>query len=190
MKMGNYRLVLSLFFFSALLALTGCPDVESVDGKVTGGGWVESASGGKLASFGFNADSCINDGNGLGRFNFHDKNAGVKMNGHITGAWECVEDGPGLGGLDCKYAGSSLNLDAPSYEFSLLYRSTNPKNPGTGLAEARVSVKDNGEGARAAKKNLDKDFFSIEVTGGPYAGYTLDGFVRGNIQAHACAEVE
>ncbi len=195
MKKGNYRVVLGIFFVSALLALTGCPDTK--EGKVTGGGWIVGLgpNGGK-ASFGFNANSCpAAEGTtkiGLGRFNYHEKDGyltvnglvDVKMNGWITEVHQCVE-GPGdPNGDPCE---DSIFKDHPLglgyYEFTVEFRSTNPKwqEPAPGVGIAKVCVWDNGEGA-----NGDGDHVRIVVTSGTYAGYKAEGDVQGNIRARTC----
>lgn len=197
MKKGNYRVVLSIFFLSGLLALTGCPDeTVGVYGKVTGGGSIQSESGVKEASFGFNADNCAQHRVGMGRFNYHDKYAtiqgkvipgGVKMNGHITIACKCeTVTEPKPSDCDCNYV-IDKGLAGSWYQLTLHYISTNPKHPKdkhvekTGIAE--VCVQDNGEGTNAVA-----DLAYIRVNTGPYAGYELEGgrLVQGNIQSHEC----
>jgi len=185
MKKENYRIVLGIFFFSALLTWAGCEPA-----KVTGGGWIPSASslGGK-AIFGFNVDSCAQHRTGLGRFNYHDKNAGVKMNGYITQAGECV-DGQGqsvdlLGKAACDHE-KPTNLVEPFYKFTLYYTCTNPKSRKLGKGgQATVFVQDNGEGGNVVVMG-DGDYAHIVVDNGPYEGYTNAGTVQGNIQSHAC----
>ena len=59
---------------AVLLSVTGC----EIPGKVTGGGFMDGAGGGK-ANLGFNATQCELVGESTGRVNYHDKSAGVKV---------------------------------------------------------------------------------------------------------------
>ena len=145
--------------------------------KVTGGGWIPSADDPlEKANFGFGANGCeaykIEDDwvNFKGRFNYHDRTAGVMMLGEPTAVTRCSRIG-------CRYMRTRV---CPSgYLLGLDYRSTNPKDRGEGTAG--VCVYDNGEGV-----NADPDFLAIYVEGGPYDGYSNEGDVQGNIQKHEC----
>jgi len=166
------QLVLSVF---CLALISGCNN--AVDGKVTGGGTIASASGNGKANFGFNGDSC--SGTVKGKFNFHDKyflaeNGGVKMNGSVTSADLCVTSGTG------QAINHYCGLCADGYIVNLDYRSTNPKIEGEG--QAVVCAKDNGQGFKAT----ESDTIWIRAISGPYADYYSEGSVQGNIKGHAC----
>jgi hypothetical protein len=179
MKLNTFVKIVCPFVLVGLMS--GCAQL----GKVTGGGWMESASGSGKANFGFNANSC--DAYELedewvdvrGRFNYHDKNADIKMNGKVVSVMECLAPAENL-------------LDAPlcdvfcigGYVVEVDYRSTLTTNKGSG--SARVCVWDNGEGANATAS----DFAKFEALTGPFAGYMNSGPVQGNIKAHECEEEE
>jgi hypothetical protein len=161
--------------------VSGCG--ASVRGRVTGGGWFPSAAeDGTKANFGFNASSCDATfqcgvwSNVKGHFNFHDKGAGVKLNGEVVGVTKCLWSGV--------YNDSCRRCFEPGgegdYVIAVDYRSTNPFAPGTG--EAFVCVRDNGEGLKATRS----DFVKLVVDSGPFEHYSNSGTVQGNIQAHAC----
>ena len=152
MKTRNLLIVFCAVIACAFM-LSGC--------KVTGGGWIESTECDGKANFGFVAmmdDSCI-PFIYTGKFNYHDKNAGLKMNGDVE--WG---DAGLLGGWQC---------------FGGTYRSTNPKDPGDGSWCA--CVKDRGEGIN---EYGDGDEIKVWAYGGPYDGYYNRGYVQGNIQDH------
>jgi hypothetical protein len=174
----------------ASVVMVGCSPWGG-PGKVTGGGWIEAGdAGSEKANFGFNASSCeayeVCDGvyaGFTGNFNFNDMTdpltyaGGVKMNGKVTGAVECLKAKE-----DCKYCfEDSTDGD---YMIEVSYRSTNPLMRGTG--KALVCVRDNGEGFNAT----DSDSIWIKVKSGPFDGYRSSGAVQGNIQAHTCDEEE
>ncbi len=180
MSSKNNRFWIALMAMVAVVGLIGCstgpgPGPGFVGARVTGGGWLPSASGvlGQKANFGFNAAQCT-AGVFAGHFNYHDKGAplfqpgGVKMNGSVVGAKLCT-------------AGPSCASGCPdgSIEVEVHYRSTNPRLPGEGTALACVD--DNGEGANAAA-----DTGRIKVTTGPFGNYVNEGPVQGNIQDHTC----
>jgi hypothetical protein len=152
------------------------PDPSTyISGKVTGGGWVETDSGGK-ANFGFNASNCDDPVNPAGQFTFHDMTApigAVKMKGTLLSLGQCVEE-DGCGSTEL-----AQMCPEGGYVFEVEYRSTNPKMPGEGLAAA--CVVDNGEGI-----NGTGDLVGFAVSGGPFDGYFISGQVHGNIQAHLC----
>lgn len=178
MNTTNNRCGIAVIVMLALVGLIGCGGGGSTASliKVTGGGWLPSASGlpGK-ATFGFNATHCA-AGVFSGQFNYHDKHApapfqpgGVKMNGSVVGARLCV-------GTSCQ---SSSGCPGGSAEVEVHYRSTNPRFAGEGRALACVD--DNGEGSKAPA-----DTGRVKVTSGPFAGYVNEGAVQGNIQEHIC----
>jgi len=161
--------------FAGLLTIAGC--TNAVNGKVTGGGTIVSASGSGKANFGFNGDSC--SGKVQGKFNFHDMNyakdkGGVKMNGTVTATDHCVASGTGV-----RYATDCTSC-AGGYIIKLNYRSTNPGMKGDGVATA--CVKDNGQGMKATSS----DSIWIRANTGPYQGYYSAGNVQGNIKGHSC----
>lgn len=169
------NLIFFAFMASCAFVLQGC--ANAVNGKVTGGGTIVSASGNGKANFGFNGDSC--SGEVKGKFNFHDKyysadKGGVKMNGTVTGTDHCVAVGAGT-----QYSGECLQC-ANGYIVKLDYKSTNPDSPGAGQAIACVI--DNGQGMKATSS----DSIWVKVSSGPYSGYYSNGNVQGNIKGHAC----
>lgn len=183
MSATNHRFGIAVIAMVAVVGLMGCgsmgggSDPVFVGSKVTGGGWLPSASGppGK-ANFGFNAAHC-EEGVFSGQFNYHDKHApppfqpgGVKMHGSVAGAKLCSSQDSCL---------SSSGCPDGSIEVAVDYRSTNPRFPGEGRALACVD--DNGEGSKAPA-----DTGRIKVTTGPFAPYANEGFVQGNIQTHTC----
>lgn len=125
------------------------------------------------ANFGFNAAHCT-ETTFSGHFNYHDKHApnfqpgGVKMNGAVVSATQCV-------GHAC-----ASGCPQDSFEAVVEYRSTNPRFPGSGTA--RACVADNGEGSKAESE----DRALITVVDGPFAAYSNQGDVQGNIQFHTC----
>ncbi len=171
MKTSHFLFAKAMFALVAVVGVSGC-----APGKVTGGGWIPSASGdpGDKANFGFNAAQCDPDAI-RGQFNYHDQNAplfaaggGVKMNGPVVAP----------GGLCVAFP--PCGCPAGSYWITVEYGSTNPNFPGDGVAVACVT--DNGEGINATSADMG----SISVTSGPYTGYFNSGPVQGNIRAHDC----
>jgi hypothetical protein len=178
----------------AVVLLVGCSSGGGLPGggtefkpvKMTGGGWMPSAAPFPAkANFGFNAAHCTQD-TLSGHFNYHDKHApnfqpgGVKMNGTVVTARECVD------ATTC-----SEGCRVGSFEAVVQYRSTNPRFAGTG--EARACLEDNGEGHASSP-----DHAVVRVVDGPYApqpspaqpvpppAYANQGQVQGNIQFHIC----
>ena len=165
------------------MGVNGCPPDTAIPGKVTGGGTIPSTSGvsGNKANLGFIGDGCDPD-NVAGSFNYHDKNApgfqpgGVKVLGAVVEAGECaLPNGDTTGNQACGLCG-----DSATHGITALYRSTNPKQPGTGTVIACLT--DNGEGANAGAP----DAGIIEVLSGPFAAYFNAGAVQGNVQVHSC----
>ena len=141
MKSRNLAIIFCVAV-ACLLTLSGC--------KVTGGGWLASASEGK-ANFGFVLQDCDE---AKGQFTYIDMAAGVKVKGELI-----------------SFIGDHLA--------SVSYRSTNPQDPGEGIAE--VYFADTGEG------NDDHGFLQIAVLTGPFQGYFNAGLIDGgNIQEHEC----
>ena len=59
--------------------------------EVTGGGQLINHDGDRTANFGFNADTCAGDiKDPRGHFNYNDQGNGVRMNGELKAAAECV----------------------------------------------------------------------------------------------------
>lgn len=178
MQNRSFLVGIALLIGVASLGLAGC------QGKVTGGGWLLSASGqaGDKANFGFNGTQCDPEGELSGSFNYHDKNApgftgGVKVHSTVTAASLCTEFDPtGV----CEEICFGLEGFNPGTTYILVfeYRSTNPQVPGDGFGI--VCVNDSGEG-----KAADPDRLAI-VLEGPYEGYFNSGQTQGNIQSHAC----
>ena len=172
------RRLLAIGCVALLMGLTsGCSY------KVTGGGWLPSADdGSQKANFGFAANGCeayLMDKdwtNFKGRFNYHDKTAGVMMLGTPTGVTKCYPGNP-----VCRYDRNGICKGG--YAVQLDYKSTNPKDRGEGQAVA--CAYDNGEGM-----NATPDWLGIYIAHddtGPYAGYSNEGYIEGgNIQKHSC----
>lgn len=177
--------LLIAFFFAGMVAC-------KIPGKVTGGGTLPSAAptatAKDKANFGFNAAQCVQDGPVDGKVNYVDKKDGVKFNGNITDAGECVTDDipPEFCGFceslfeDSRIAGrlgNSIEDNGRSglYQVEFDYKSTNPKAPGTGAGIACV-----GDSA-------EFDLLAVSITSGPYSGYfNSEEISGGNIQAHDC----
>ena len=163
---------------ACLLVLGGC----LVPGKVTGGGTLASANpaSDKTASFGFSANGC-DPMNLHGSFTYHDRGVpesvapsrggGLKIKGAVVGAGLCQEE---------DQTGPECICLIGEYQVDVVYRSTNPFTPGNGNAIA--CVLDNGEGFQA----ITADNVFVGILTGPYAGYTNENSVSGNIQAHRC----
>ena len=167
-------LVVSILIFTVI----GCAN----PGKVTGGGKLIGYDGTPIAAFGFNGDTCDGDlNNPTGHFNYVDKEAGVKMNGPLSGHGVCVDPDQWEGewfALDCLFS----PFPYPVHLMYADYRSTNPANRGEG--QLLAYVKDNGEGGKAS----GDDQMQILVYSGPFAGYLEEGFVQGNIKQHTCED--
>jgi hypothetical protein len=192
---------LIVIFIGLALIFSGC----AKPGAVTGGGWMPSqACPGDLcgddecdskANFGFNASTCDSEpGCGsysiVGHFNYIDRDAvgydgGVKMNGFVVEAAECVDFYPGAE-VECSFCKEAVydEYGCPDcervYYVKVNYRSTNPRYRGTGVAIACVA--DNGEGINA----ITADMAFVKAIEGPFDGYYNYGPVQGNIQAHEC----
>ena len=153
----NYFLIILLFFIGAALFVSGC--------TVTGGGTLDSANqdaDGAKANFGFVLNYC-NPDEPKGVFNYHDM--------AYMGTYNDI-DYTGV-----KMQGKLITLDEMDIGeavATLSYRSTNPQVRGEG--EAVIIVED----------GIFEDHFSIEVNGGPFDGYTNDGFIQGSIEQNEC----
>lgn len=189
-------LVLSAGAAALLLGLSACrPGTGplSVPGFVTGGGWLPSADKipGDHANFGLVGEQCDLNQPPTGHFNYHDiadpaYEGGVKMNGTLADATKCVSGSPGFVTNACHVCAAIKGIVPPGvspegvYGLDVNYRSTNPKCPGIGAAV--VCVVDGGEGF-----NATADAAAVRVQTGPFAGYSNEGEVQGNIQAHLCS---
>lgn len=159
--------VMTMFGAAALMMTVGC----EVPGKVTGGGFMDGAAGGR-ANLGFNADQCDESVAATGHVNFHDKSVGVKANGGVLDAGFCSPV------LLSSNEQCSFCFDG-EYEVFFAYDSTNPANPGGG--EGLACLRDDGEGGG----DLDNAF--VYLYSGVYAGYfNGDTGWQGNIQGHDC----
>ena len=189
MKARYYTFGIALIALLFLAGMSGCAGPV----KVTGGGTMPSAIDGESglnANFGFNGMGCPGIGynwNITGHFNYLDKYAeisydecsgGVKLNGEVIDAAAC--DGSLYVPSFC-YDCTGFVGDEPYYAVIFSYASTNPKCGHRETGEGFACVKDNGEGA-----NAEPDEACIEITEGPYAGYTNCGEVQGNIKARPC----
>lgn len=181
MRANVLRSCLLILVAGVCMGVDGCPN--ATPSKMTGGGTIASVSGvsGDKANFGFVGDGC-DPNDVVGELNYHDKNAprfqpgGVKLLGEVVEAGRCVE--PGAGTTENRACGSCPVNTA--HGITALYRSTNPKRPGTGTVI--VCLGDNGEGANASAP----DVALIAVIDGPFAGYFNEGTVQGNVQVHSC----
>ncbi len=171
----NNKLLIPIILLIPFL-VNGCskkPDANIITtGKVTGGGWMGSASEEprEKANFGFNMARCEVETPTIGHITFHDKSLGVKIKGQIDSILFC-------GDADVCHIDECPD---DSYEAKISYKSTNPKMPGSGIAFACVT--DNGEGVNA----ILPDEGIIEVETGPFQDYFNFGQVHGNIQFHTC----
>lgn len=139
--------------------------------KVTGGGWIVSASGPlEKASFGFNAKCRDRPGGAVlyeGQLEFKDPGAGVRIHGNVEPD-EFVE----LAGVTCKEAGEVLVFPFATFRGS--YRT----QPPGGQGDFVVNVVDNGEPGA-----LNGDTFEITLSGS-LTYYNSGPIQGGNIQVH------
>jgi hypothetical protein len=161
---------------AAVVAMVaGC----ALPAKVTGGGTLPGKVAGK-ANLGFNGELC--SGSVVGQFTYADGKSGVKMNGDVVQAVECLDyedqttdPAPAFCAATCLPA-----VGLPAYGFEVNYRSTDPEQPGSGHAIA--CVVDNGQGLKATAA----DEVVLVVVSGPFAGYHNKGPMQGNIKSHGC----
>ena len=157
----------SCFVFGILVSSCAEP------GKVTGGGSIlDPATDAKIATLGFNADSCDGLAYPKGHFNFVSADHQVKFNGGVVAAAFCAPEGP-KGNVPC------FLCEVGQYQIEVNYRSTNTATPGTGRAFACVA--DSG-----SPDHSSSDFGRVSVIDGPYVGYQVVGPVRGNVTSHTC----
>jgi hypothetical protein len=143
------------------IAVAGCAT------KFTGGGTILSTDGTHQANFGFT-------------YKVTDTSTGA---GDMHGAYQDLfASGFRNGGVQLKFDGllsSALNPETgrgmDGIEGTANYISQNPNYPGSGTVE--VSACDSCEPG--------PDFININVTSGPYSGYSDNGdLTGGNLQAH------
>lgn len=155
--------LLALMVSLAAIALVACeaPSRITVDARGADTGSVKVA-----ASIGFDGGRCRDD---IGdRFHFVDTGAGVWLGAEVTSASEC-------GSLFCGLCFESEVVIEATYE------SHDQSAPGSGTLTACLRVRDHGPGA------MDHAFVTVES--GPFAGYSMDGPVRGSGQDRGCREV-
>lgn len=181
MKLKDALFVIATIAILAL-AMFGCSSADlALRAKMNGEGWMPSTSTvhSDKATFHFSAEK-QGAKSVLGHFTFEDKHSsgfptgGVKMNGTIVDAGECVQDENGQFLVDaCQQCGPDFG-----YAIEVEYESTNPGYPGPGSAFA--CFKNNAEGTDAAVKALG----ALVITKGPYTDYSNHGPVKGSIHFH------
>lgn len=178
MRTRLYPLGILVFSMVAMFVFAGCQPSPGVTilGKGTGGGSLAKEGGG-IAHFAFNGDSCNSTGTVKGKFNYHDKllasvDDDVKANGDITSIVQCTDP---AGCFDATFGTCPTN----GYIVTFSYNSTNPKNRGSGTGGA--CLLDGGEGQAAPD-----DQAAVGFDDGPFAGYSAQGTVNGNVQGHLC----
>ncbi len=150
------------------LIVSGC----IAEGKVTGGGWILGSDGIRKANYGFNSSSC--DGEVKGNFNYHDKAAGIKINGAVTATGQCVNSTDATDtNTNC-----SNTCSVGEYVVEFDYESKSQSSPGNGSGVACLTDGGNGNSA---------DSVVVFLGSGPFAGYINSQDVSGgNIKAHNC----
>jgi hypothetical protein len=177
------------FAMLAVVGLAASLLTACAPGKYTGGGFIDSAAGGKAkATFGFSLEGIDEDGDGQvdiafvyppgrvpivfaiakGQFNYNDHGAGVQF--HL----EIVPD-PTLTRAD----GGPLNgcwvVDAGTGAYCF-----GPYTSRAGNGRAYVSLTAKGDQYGSAEDTIE-----VVLTGGPYDGYQNSGTIQGgNIQWH------
>lgn len=151
-------------------------DIETT--KITGGGWLPSTTGdGSKANLGFVMNTC-DPANVKGHFNYHDLSytpslkAAAKIDGfYQPRVGQCLlSDGTGTTDLAVTCSGPTQALVVFDYE------SKNKKEDAAGVGQACVC--------------MDSATFNMQIAfiDGPYAGYSNEGSVKGNINNHGCDE--
>ena len=138
--------------------------------KATGGGRIDPFDfyGDKHPNIGFNGHNC--DGDTKGQFQFTDNSAAdpaddVRAHGDVTSTDTCTFFG-------CGYCFEGEIVVEANYD------SNNNKNEGSGTVTACL---------RDSNKTSDVDDGAFVVfNSGPYAGYAVEGFLRGNVTDHGC----
>ena len=114
--------------------------------------------------------------------NFVSMDERVEFNGETTTFAQC-SDGNDIDAIyefdECETCQNKFGAGA--YIMKGTYESTNSKKEGSG--GIYVCAKDNGEGSMSPP-----DEVSITLSGGPFDGYSVEGEMKGNIQAHSCEE--
>jgi hypothetical protein len=176
--------ILAIVGLAATL-LTGC-----APGKYTGGGFIDSATGGKAkATFGFSLEGIDKDGDGQvdtavvyppddevpiifaiakGQFDYNDLGAGVQFHLAIVPDPTLTRaDGGPLNG--CWVIGAGTG----AYVFG-------PYTSSAGNGRASVSLTAKGDQYGSADDTIE-----VDLSGGPYDGYHNSGTIKGgNIQWH------
>lgn len=169
--MRKYLIIGGLAFL-----LAGC----EMDGKVTGGGTMNSAGGDGKAIFTFNGQRCP------------DQSGVVETKGKVVFHDKAAIDFEGVGGVDIHgtmintaFCGGEIDTSQPqcrcsdgNYQIEFDYRSTNKNASGEGQGIA--CVRDLGEGRGAHGTAV------VQLESGPYQGYANVGALSGNVQAHEC----
>jgi hypothetical protein len=172
----RFRSLITIMLFAIMFSLSGCMAL----GKVSGGGWLEGAEGGK-ANLGFNAAQCEVGFIG-GSFTYHDKKADkLQIHGDVTNAGLChgnpSDYDKDLGKCNsCRaiWGGSTL-LGCTAYQVEFDYVTQGKaKDTGTGFA----CVVDCGEGSKALADALYIELDYGYINSGPLSG--------GNIKAQSC----
>lgn len=173
------KLLVGSLIASSFAILSGC----GADGRVTGGGTMHSAGGDGKTVFTINASRCP-DSTGesvvKGQVQFHDKTAidfedtgGVSLHADVISAMYCSGDPADDNGEYC------LQCQAEGYyEVEFAYSSQNSQNPGEGNGYMCIADAGSGNGLHGIA--------IVQVTSGPYDGYSNLGGVSGNVQAHEC----
>ncbi|QKX16410.1 hypothetical protein [Microbulbifer sp. YPW1] len=164
------------------LATAGC---VKMDGKVNGGGTMNSMGGAGKAVMTFNAERC-DEQPVKGQVNFQDKTAiDWENDGGVSFRANVVE--AGLCGEDIEFSGdAALACDQRcgpgEFEVAFEYDSTNPQLPGEGTGVA--CLVDWGEGVNASYRI--NGMASISVDTGPFSSYANRGALSGNVQTQEC----
>jgi hypothetical protein len=169
--------------------LTGC-----APGKYTGGGFIDSAAGGKAkATFGFSLEGIDEDGDGQvdvaavyppgqlpivfaiakGQFNYNDHGAGVQF--HLAIVPDPTLTSADGGPLNGCWVVQDPNTGAATGAYCF-----GPYTSRAGNGEAYVSLTAKGDQYDSAEDTIE-----VALTGGPYDGYYNSGTIQGgNIQWH------
>jgi hypothetical protein len=151
MKRSRSQVGATVVGVAALAAvLAGCA-------TVTGGGWLAGLNGGRAT---FGADLTCNENSHLvGSWTYHDKSAGVDVAGTVTDADAVFCNQSGTPGGSVSWFGT--------------YTAQHCSGACTGSFDVTV-VDSNGNAGR-----IKGDTLTITLTGGPNAGYSNTGEIRG-----------
>jgi len=182
MKTQLYQFGVVALTAAGLIIFPNC-GVGGIAGvKVTGDGTIEGPSGHK-ATFSVQGASCDYPQPPTGKMTYSDKhapgfaqNGGLQLDGTMMEVLQCNKP------EGCTDPSAVIPGNCPyqkGYLVEVGYKSTNPKIPGSGIAGA--CLVDNGD----AKKKSG-DLLGFGITSGPYAGYFIQGTIKGNIQSQLC----